>query len=105
MHAGEIGGHQLARERLVRAPALGHQLEAEFDEQGARGYHPELRLAAPVVRHQGFGGGPELALAAALVEQAPGRAPGVERVEDDVAAGVVEVLDERAGEIEDDAAL
>jgi hypothetical protein len=47
------------------------------------------------VGHEGVRGGPELAFGAAFVEQAPLRAARIERVQNDVAMGLMEVLDER----------
>ena len=101
----EISGHQFAGKRSIGAPPFGHQLEAELDEQGTRRDDPELRLPAPVMGYEGFRCRPEFTFGAAFVEEAPLRTARVERVQNDVPVGLVEVFDESAGEVEDDAAL
>ena len=105
MDPREISGHQFAGKRGIGAPPFGHQLEAEFDEQGTRRDDPELRLPAPVMGYEGFRCRPEFTFGAAFVEEAPLRTARVERVQNDVPVGLVEVFDKSAGEVEDDAAL
>ena len=50
-------------------------------------------------------GGGELGFGRAVVEQRPGGAPRIARVENDVGLGIVEGFDESARQIEDDGAV
>jgi hypothetical protein len=101
----ERRGHQRADEVPVGALALGAQLRAHLDEDGARGLFPEAAIGAIDIGNERFGGGEELAVMGAVVEHRPVLAALVVEVEDIVAGGIVEALDEGAGEVEDHAGI
>ena len=61
--------------------------------------------AAAIMRHKRFRGGMELGAGGAVIEDAPRWTAGIERVQDDIAIGLVEGLDKGAGEIKNDRAL
>ena len=102
MQIGEIGVHEFVGERGVGAPPCFGELETGLDEQRARGEHPELFGAAPIVRDEGLRCGMEFGTRGAIVEHAPCGATRVERVENDVAFGIVEGFDKGPGKIEND---
>ena len=105
MDLREIGGHQTGCERVVGGLPGALEMQAHFHEEHAGCQHPELLRTAAIVRNERFGGGVEFALAGAVMEHTPGRAAGIERVQDDVALWVVKGLDESPGEVENDRAL
>ena len=101
----KIGRHQPGCERVVGGLTGTLEMQAHFDKEHASGEYPELLRAAAIVRNERFGGSVEFALAGAVMEYAPGRTAGIERVQNDVALGVVKGLDEGPGEVEDHRAL
>src|SRR3546814_16068848 len=80
-------------------------MQAHFHEKHAGCEHPELLGTTAIVRNQRLSCGMEFAFAGAIVEYAPVRATGIERVQNDVAGRIVEGLDEGSGKIENTGAL
>ena len=105
MHFGQVSGHQPPRQVLVGRRAGAGKMEAHLDEQHARREHPELFRTAPVMGHERFRRGMKLGLARTVIEHAPQRTPRIDRIENDVARGVVKGFDKSAGQVENDRAL
>ena len=101
----QVGRHQVLGERSVRGLLLLDELHAHLDEQGTGGERPERLGGTSVGWDQCCCGSGELAVGLAVVEDRPGRAAIVHRVEDRVAVGVVERLDIGPGQVEHDGAV
>src|SRR3546814_9952514 len=80
-------------------------MQAHFHEKHAGCEHPELLGTTAIVRNQRRSCGMGCAFAGAIVEYAPVRATGIERVQNDAAGRIVEGLDEGSGKIENNGAL
>ena len=102
MEVLQLRGHQDVEQRLIGAPALLHQLDADLDEQHPRALGPELLAAAVGDRHEGERGLLKMLAGMSIRERRPLWAAGVEWVEDDVGTRVVEALDIGPGKVEHD---
>src|SRR3546814_14346927 len=80
-------------------------MQAHCHEKHAGCEHPELLGTTAIVRNQRLSCGMEFAFAGAIVEYAPVRATGIERVLNDVAGRIVEGLDDGSGKVENNGAL
>ena len=89
---------------MVLRVHLDH-LDAHLDEQGARRFLPKVIFRAVTARNQRRRSAHEFGVVVAVVEDRPWHAAPVHRIEDDVRFGIIEALDEGAGQIENDAAM
>ncbi len=101
VNALQVGRHQVLGQREVAGLSPLHEADAHLDEERARGERPEGFGGAAVRRDQRRRGGGELAVRAAVVEDRPGRAARVHRIEDRVARGIVEGFDIGPCQVED----
>ena len=105
MQIGKVGVHQFVRKSHIATPSRFGKFDAGFDEHGSRGEHPELLRPAAIVGHERFCCSMKLGARGTVVEHAPGRTTGIERVEDDVPLALKEGLYESTRKVENDRAL
>ena len=101
----EVGLHQMVRDRPVRGLSADGKLDAHFHEQRARGHCPERLGVAAIAGNERGGGRDVVGVILAIVEDRPGRAALIHRIEDVIGGGAIEGFDEGAGQVEYDAAL
>ena len=97
--------HQKVGKAAVRTDAEPDHLHAHFDKDCAGRFLPEIIVRIAAARDQCAGGAHELGIVVAIVEDRPGLATLIHRVENEVGGLVVEALDEGPGEVEDDTAV
>ena len=96
----EVGFHQMMGDRAVGGFTAGRQLDAHFHEERARCHRPEGFGIAAIAGDQRGGGRNVVGVVLAIVENRPRRTALIHRIEDVIAAFLVEGLHEGAGQVE-----